>query len=161
MIIEIKKILKKYKLIVILVLVVLILIFVRVYFSGNTNQGNQLFINKTNKITPTAIPTIKESGLSPEKLKRFDEIKTDEEMTNFLGTLTLDEILSLPDETPTTEVDDLLPYQGDTFVAEKYVGKNVLLVKSKITDTKKAEVDVKKWLNNYQESSEQTVIVWH
>ena len=65
--------------------------------------------------------------------------------------------------TPTTNqypLQDRLPYQGNKFVINKYVGAKVLQVTTKRTDREKIKEEIIKWFTDNQASIEGIQIDW-
>jgi len=121
-------------------------------------------IEKTNEETQkekTEEVSKQKGVLSEEVLKTYYKIDNKKDLDAFLATLTDEEAQALPEIDPNEKLNFLLPYEDPVFVAEKYVGPNVLLIKNKIENKKEAEKAVKTWLANYIENSEEVVLVWH
>ncbi|MDD4937902.1 MAG: hypothetical protein PHX34_02680 [Candidatus Shapirobacteria bacterium] len=163
-----REFLKKYKLIIFLVMLIFVLGFVKVYFGNKTdnisseiNTIEQKQINNKENDSNEKEPTPTEVEiLSKEILKQYGQIKTEEEVDNFLKTLTDDQIKLLPEIDPDYSLEYLLPYEANTFIIEKYLDANILSVKTKGDDFDKSKDDLMEWLNKNAEDPENITIVW-
>lgn len=66
----------------------------------------------------------------------------------------------ITEEDPTLYLQDLLPYEEENFIVKNYIEGKVLLVKAKTSDIKKAEEDLRKWLNSVEDRLGENEIVW-
>lgn len=143
----------KYKIIIILSVVVIILIVIKLITPENT-QKTELINQPTPTITQSPKKTA--SNITLEDLKRMDE----SELESFLGDLSEDELSQLPEEDPTLPLDYLLPHEEENFKIIKYIKEGVLLVESKASDKSKAKESLRKWLDQYEDTLGENIIVW-
>lgn len=66
----------------------------------------------------------------------------------------------ITEEDPTRYLQNLLPYEEENFIVKNYIEGKVLLVKAKTSDTKRAEEDLRKWLNSVEDRLGENKIVW-
>jgi len=163
---------KKYKLVIFLVVLIVILGFIKVYFKESVIVNNDSIKTITNVPTPTST-IIEENNqtdenkldttkLSAETLAKYKEVKTEEEFDNFYNQLPNNEkeIFSTEENPDEYCLEDSLPYETETFVVEKYIGENLLLVKSKGSDFVKSKNDLKEWLNKNECEKGKHVFIW-
>lgn len=178
---NLKEFFKKYGLIVFLVVMIVILGFIKINF-GNKSENTSL--NEINNSTQKDITNIEdintsnietqaelvnqkiistESGeLSKEILKRYSEVNSEEEFNAFFKTLTPEEqeIFSTDERPADYYLIDILPYEENTFIIEKYLDANILSVKTKGDNFDKSKDDLMEWLNKNAEDPENITIVW-
>lgn len=139
----------RYRILIVLFLLVFILIGLKIKY------GNNISDISTDKITPTVVVD--------KKYPSFEELKnmSDESYLKYLESLNEDELEKLPEEEyGKFYLSPFFPYETETFIVKKYIKENVLLVKSKISDMKMAEVDLRKWLDLVEENLGENQIVW-
>jgi hypothetical protein len=164
-----KNFLSKYKIIIFLAFLIFVLVFIKVNFGGdNVDTGSKKIETREETKTEVDINTeIKElinknkkSSVSEkdilEELNKMDK----EELDSFLETLSLEEVLLIPEDDPNFWLEDLLPYEGETFIVKKYLEANVVSVEAKGNDFQKSREDAKKWLNENENDIGQNIIVW-
>jgi len=172
---KLRDFLKKYRLVVFLVVLIIILGFIKVYFKEKPINNNETFI-KTITVTPTIIITsaINESEieiiedelditkLSEETLKKYNEIKTEEEFNVFYDQLPENEkeIFSTEENSDEYCLEDYIPYESETFVIEKYIEENLLLVKTKGNNFIKSKNDLNEWLKQNECEPGKHMVVW-
>jgi len=152
------KFIKKNRLVILLIIVIVLILVAKIWLKDDTSVEKTS--EKTEKETTEEIS--KQKGvLNEEVLKNYYKIDNKKDLDAFLATLTDEEAQALPEIDPNEKLNFLLPYENPIFVAEKYVGPNVILIKNKIENRKEAEKAVRNWLVNYIENSEEVVLVWH
>lgn len=177
-----KEFVKKYSLIVFLVAMIIILGFVKVFFNNKSNT-EELNNNPNNVSTDVSTDSnnIEGSGSeigivedNPENEttktdetfeKLFDKyvsFETVEERETWADSLSAEEqrILVSEEAITLTQLNDELPYEGNTFMVENVFSNNVLMAKSKIDDLEKAESDLKDWLSSKAMNFSNLSIVW-
>lgn len=159
---NLKEIIKQYRLIILLVAIIFILAFIKLSVGDNEIL--------TTIPTPTSIPTqinqqnnySTNQNIKEELSNTYKNLDTDKEKNDFWNKLSEEEQTYLSEEEPTEEynLEGNLPYETDTFVAEKYATANVLVVKSKGSDFDTSQNDVKKWLEETADNPEDIILVW-
>jgi len=177
-----KEFVKKYSLIVFLVAMIIILGFVKL-FSNNKPNKEELNSNPNN--LSTDIPTdsnntggsdseigIVEDNPDSETTKtdenfeklfdKYVSFETVEEREIWADNLSSEEQRMLVSEEAITltQLNDELPYEGNTFIVENVFSNDVLMAKSKIDDLEKAENDLRDWLSSKAMNFSNLSIVW-
>lgn len=129
------QIIKKYKLFIILGMIILLFSYLKISskkeIKTNTSDNfvikNEITVNQTNK-----------TEMAPEEISNLDY----DEYFEYLETLTIEEQKKAPPLA--MMVNELFPYEGETFLAEKFMDLKVY-AKLKSDDKTKAERDLKYW----------------
>lgn len=178
-----KEFVKKYSLIVFLVAMIIILGFVKVFFNNKPNT-DELNSNPNNNVSTDITTDSNNIGGSDTEIgivednpqnettktdenfeKLFDKyvsFETVEERETWADSLSSEEQRILVGEEAITlsQLNDELPYEGNTFIVEDVFSNNVLMAKSKIDDLEKAENDLRDWLSSKAMNFSNLSIVW-
>lgn len=161
---NIKNIIKKYKIIILLVAIIFILAFIKMGLGDETDNENisNLEITPTTTIDQKINNNYSSNKTNDEVKKEYDNLATDEEKDQFLNTLTASQQNYVSGEESPEEYDleTLLPYEEETFIAKRYATANVLVVKEKGDDFTKSKSDVEKWLDETADNPGEIILVW-
>lgn len=126
--------------------------------SNLNNQNNQENFQTKDLVISSSETDKKREDLT-EKSRTF---QTEEEYETWFETLSFkdQELLLGYGRVNMSQLNNVLPYEGGTFIVKSLISNNIIQAKSKIDDLAKAEVDLKNWLSDQGMKFEEPVISW-
>jgi len=158
-----KEFVKKYSVVIFLVVMIVILIFIKSFIGNKTNEIQTPQNTQTNIEQSTSIVETKKTEEVFEKLnEKYEGFENVDDRENWVSTLSSEEqkILAGEEAVMVTDLNNELPYEGNTFIIESVPSNSLLMAKSKIDDLEKAEADLRDWLSSKGMNFEELVIAW-